>query len=115
MASYGFSPPTRIFEAAGAAACIISDSWEGMEFFLEPGREVLVAKDGAEVALTLLGLNPSRAREIGAAAYQRVLEHHTYSHRVDQLESLLGVSRTSSNSSIENSTRTAASTSTFTG
>jgi spore maturation protein CgeB len=46
MARYGASPPTRIFEAAGAAACIISDAWKGIEHFLEPGREILVARDG---------------------------------------------------------------------
>ncbi|MGH7908072.1 MAG: CgeB family protein, partial [Candidatus Binataceae bacterium] len=38
MAEYGFCPPTRIFEAAGAEACIISDQWEGIEMFLHPGR-----------------------------------------------------------------------------
>jgi spore maturation protein CgeB len=48
MASYGFSPPTRIFEAAGAAACLITDAWEGIETFLTPGREVLVARDAEE-------------------------------------------------------------------
>ncbi|MGH9559729.1 MAG: CgeB family protein, partial [Bryobacteraceae bacterium] len=42
MARYGFSPATRVFEAAGAAACIITDAWEGIERFLEPDREVLV-------------------------------------------------------------------------
>ncbi len=45
----GFSPATRVFEAAGAGACLITDAWEGIELFLEPGREVLVARDGAEV------------------------------------------------------------------
>ena len=37
MAAIGFSPATRVFEAAGAAACIITDAWEGIELFLEPG------------------------------------------------------------------------------
>src|SRR5919112_1007723 len=50
MARYGFSPPTRVFEAAGAGACLITDEWVGVELFLEPGREVLVARDGAQVA-----------------------------------------------------------------
>ena len=45
MAAYGFSPPTRVFEAAGAGACLITDAWDGVEQFLEPGREILVAKD----------------------------------------------------------------------
>jgi spore maturation protein CgeB len=38
MASYGFSPATRVFEAAGAGACLITDVWNGIEQFLEPGR-----------------------------------------------------------------------------
>lgn len=89
MARYGFSPPTRVFEAAGAAACLITDEWKGIEFFLEPGKEVLVAKDGAEVAEYVRSLTEERAREIGEAAYRRVLAEHTYAHRAEQLEKLL--------------------------
>lgn len=89
MARYGFSPPTRVFEAAGAAACLITDAWEGVELFLEPGREVLVAHDGAEVAAHLDALTPERAKTIGAAALRRVLAEHTYAHRGAELESVL--------------------------
>ena len=91
MARYGFSPATRVFEAAGAAACLVTDEWEGIEQFLEPGREVLVAKDGAEMAEHVKALTPERARAIGRAALERVLGEHTYSHRVAQLESFLAV------------------------
>ena len=66
MARYGFSPATRVFEAAGAGACLITDDWEGIELFLEPDAEVLVARDGGEVAGTLPTLTPERARRIGA-------------------------------------------------
>ena len=45
MASVGFSPPTRVFEAAGAGACLITDDWAGIEEFFEPGCEILVARD----------------------------------------------------------------------
>lgn len=89
MARYGFSPATRVFEAAGAAACIITDDWKGIDRFLAPGREVIVAKDGAEVAAALASLNPERARTIGAAARKRVLTDHTYSQRGRLVESLL--------------------------
>jgi spore maturation protein CgeB len=89
MARYGFSPATRVFEAAGAAACIITDAWLGIDFFFEPDREILVAHSGEEVRDHLLQLTPSRAREIGQAAYQRVLAHHTYAHRAAQLEKIL--------------------------
>ncbi len=89
MARYGFSPPTRVFEAAGAGACLITDAWEGIEMFLEPGAEVLVARDGDEVIEHIKSLTPERAREVGQAAMRRVLVEHTYSHRAEQVESLL--------------------------
>ena len=90
MARYGFSPATRVFEAAGAGACLITDFWEGIELFLEPGEEVLVARDGAEVAAHVLETSPERARQIGDAALARVLREHTYVHRAAQLDALLG-------------------------
>lgn len=91
MASYGFSPPTRIFEAAGAAACLITDAWEGIETFLTPDREVLIADDADDVVRHLLALDHRRAREIGDAALRRVLAEHTYEHRTLQLQTLLDV------------------------
>ena len=89
MARTGFSPPTRVFEAAGAGACLIVDAWEGIELFLEPGREVLVAHDGAEVAAHLETLDADSARRIGQAALRRVLAHHTYSRRALEVEAVL--------------------------
>ena len=89
MARNGFSPATRVFEAAGAAACLISDAWEGLELFLEPGEEVLVATGGAEVAEHLRALDRDRAREIGDAARGRVLSEHTYAQRAEQVEAIL--------------------------
>jgi spore maturation protein CgeB len=93
MARYGFSPPTRVFEAAGAAACLITDAWQGVELFLEPDREVLVAHSGDEVAEHLRRLTPAEARKIGQAAHQRVLAGHTYAHRADELSRVLGILR----------------------
>jgi spore maturation protein CgeB len=89
MARNGFSPATRVFEAAGAGACLITDAWEGIELFLEPGREVLVAADGAGLVRHLEGLDAARARRIGEAARRRVLAEHTYAHRAVQLQALL--------------------------
>jgi spore maturation protein CgeB len=95
MARYGFSPATRVFEAAGAGACLITDAWEGIEMFLEPDWEVLVAGNGEEVAERLRSLTPERARQIGRAARHRVLSEHTYTHRAAQVESILGLQSTS--------------------
>ncbi len=89
MASIGFSPATRVFEAAGAAACLITDAWEGIEQFLVPGEEVLVARDGQDVAEQVRTLTHDRARAIGSAALKRVLAEHTYAHRGAQVDALL--------------------------
>jgi spore maturation protein CgeB len=89
MARYGFSPATRVFEAAGAGACLITDEWEGIDMFLEPGREVLVARDGGEVAAHVGGLDAERAAAIGAAGRARILAEHTYARRAAQVDALL--------------------------
>lgn len=89
MARYGASPPTRIFEAAGAGACVITDAWDGIEDFLDPGEEVLVADSGDAVRDILQGLSTDRARAIGAAARQRILAEHTYARRAAQFDMIL--------------------------
>ncbi len=91
MAQWGYSPPTRIFEAAGAAACIISDQWTGIELFLEPGREILTAVDGEQVADHLRSLSAKRCRQIGEAARRRIIAEHTYEERGRQFENALGL------------------------
>lgn len=86
MAEVGFSPATRIFEAAGAGACIITDYWLGVEQFLEPECEILIAGDGDEVARHLRELTPERASAIGRAARGRALRDHTYTSRAREVD-----------------------------
>lgn len=89
MAEAGFSPATRVFEAAGAGACLITDHWEGIEKFLLPDMEILVARDGVDVAGHLAALTPARAAGIGKAARERVLAEHTYAQRGEEVDRLL--------------------------
>jgi spore maturation protein CgeB len=96
MARFGFSPATRVFEAAGAGACLVSDAWEGIQLFLEPQREVLVARDGGEVAAILNALDLREARAIGLRARKRVLAEHTYGLRAALVEEVLTGERRSS-------------------
>ncbi len=92
MARYGFSPATRVFEAAGAAACVITDYWEGVGQFFEPGTEILVARNGSEVGEYVRSLTWARAKQLGLAAYRRARAEHTYRHRAEQLAMFLGSS-----------------------
>jgi len=89
MASTGFSPATRVFEAAGAGACLITDAWVGLELFLKEGEEVLVARDGQDVAEHVRALTPERARAIGEAGRARILDQHTYALRGAQVDAIL--------------------------
>jgi spore maturation protein CgeB len=89
MAATGYSPATRVFEAAGAGICLVTDAWIGLDLFLEPGAEVLVARDGAEVARLLHDLTPERARAVGEAARRRILAEHTYARRGAAVDALL--------------------------
>jgi spore maturation protein CgeB len=89
MARVGYSPATRVFEAAGAGACIISDAFVGVDLFLTPGREILMASSGAEVAGILGGLDDGSARLLGRRARERTLAAHTYRHRAAEVERAL--------------------------
>jgi spore maturation protein CgeB len=89
MADVGYSPATRVFEAAGAAACLITDAWEGVELFFQPDEELLVARDGQDVTEHLAALTPARARAIGEAARQRALADHSYARRAAEVAAIL--------------------------
>ena len=89
MARVGYSPATRVFEAAGAAACIVTDVFVGIDRFFVPGEEILVAQDGREVAQILTALTPDRALEIGRAARKRAHAEHTYDQRAVLVEEVL--------------------------
>ena len=72
-----------------AGGCLITDLWEGIELFLASDEEVLVARDGQDVAEHVRALTPERARAIGEAARVRILAEHTYEKRGAELDALL--------------------------
>jgi spore maturation protein CgeB len=91
MRRYGWAPSTRLFEAAASGACIVSDTWAGLDALLEPDTEVLLAETRADVLRHLDALTPERRARIGEAARARVMAEHTYERRAEQLErALLG-------------------------
>lgn len=84
MAGFGYCPSGRLFEAAACATPIVSDSWEGLDTFFEPGRELLTATSGEDV-VDMLARETEELREIGKAGRARVLAEHTAEHRSCQL------------------------------
>jgi spore maturation protein CgeB len=82
----GWSPSVRLFEAAACGTPIISDRWPGLDHFLTPGREVLIADTAGDALRILRELPESEHATYAARARQRVLAEHTSMHRAETLE-----------------------------
>lgn len=89
MANVGFSPPTRVFEAAGAGACLITDHWPGIDTFFSLGTEILVASSAEGIVRWLRALPPDRSKDVGASMRARALRDHTYALRARQVDEIL--------------------------
>jgi spore maturation protein CgeB len=89
MADVGFSPPTRIFEAAGAGACVITDSWNGISKFFAPRQEILVASGAENVVAYLSSISPQQAATIGQQMLHRARRDHTYAQRAAEIQAVL--------------------------
>ena len=81
MAKTGFSPPTRVFEVAGAGACLLCDDWPGIDDCFEPGEELLVVRTAEDVFAAIMHHDEKARRRIGAAFRVRALRDHTYAQR----------------------------------
>ncbi len=88
MAAMGWCPSGRLFEAASCEAPILSDWWEGLDGFFEPGREILIART-TEDALAALDLGPLELAAVARRARERVLGAHTAAHRAREMIGLL--------------------------
>ena len=87
MARYGFCPSGRLFEAAACGVPLLSDTWEGLDSFFQPGREILQVSTADDV-VEALSLSDLELRAIAAAARERTLAEHTGECRVQELERL---------------------------
>jgi spore maturation protein CgeB len=86
MADFGFSPPTRVFEVAGAGTCLLCDDWPGISDCFEPRKEVLIIRNADDVARALHEHDAVARRQIGDAFHARALRDHTYEFRAVQAD-----------------------------
>ena len=89
MAGSGYSPPTRVFEAAGAAACLLCDDWAGIDDCFAIDSEILVVRNAEDVVRQLRTHDAAATRAIGEAFHQRALRDHTYAQRAAQADAAL--------------------------
>jgi spore maturation protein CgeB len=88
MAETGYCPSGRLFEATACGAAVLSDYWEGLEHFFQPGSEILLAKDAAD-CIEALRRSPEELARIAAAAREHTLAEHTAARRAAELEQIL--------------------------
>ncbi|MFZ5896289.1 MAG: CgeB family protein [Myxococcota bacterium] len=102
MRDYGFCPSGRLFEAAACGAAMLSDDWEGLDTFFEPGRELLVVRSADDV-LEALRLPEAEVARIASAARARVLANHTADSRARELVAyVLGYTRATAGPALAN-------------
>jgi spore maturation protein CgeB len=89
MVAAGYSPSVRLFEAAACGAAIISDYWQGIDEFLEPGKEVLIAKTTEDIMTMLSGISDTEISRMGKQARERIISAHTAEHRARELEAIV--------------------------
>ncbi|HYG87126.1 MAG TPA: glycosyltransferase [Azospirillum sp.] len=88
MKRMGWCPSGRLFEAAACGTPVVSDDFEGLGAFFEPGREILVARDTDDVT-TALALPRGQLDQIAHRARERTLAEHTADRRVTDLRGAL--------------------------
>lgn len=96
MVLAGYSPSVRLFEAAACGAAIASDNWPGLETFLSPGREILLATGSDDVVRYLSDYDAAELCRIGRAARERVLAGHTSEVRAREFEQAVEIAAGSS-------------------
>jgi spore maturation protein CgeB len=88
MAAMGYCPSGRLFEAAACGTAVLSDWWEGLDSFFQPGEEILIATDSADT-VAALSRPPDELERIGARARERALDCHTAEIRARRLLALI--------------------------
>jgi spore maturation protein CgeB len=81
MASFGFSPPTRVFEVAGSGGCLLCDNWPGIDDCFNSGTELLVIRSAGDVVDALNTYDSAARKRMGWSLRNRALRDHTYAQR----------------------------------
>jgi spore maturation protein CgeB len=84
-------PTIRVFEALASGIPLVSAPWDDCEGLFTPGRDYLLAPNGAAMKrqLALLLSDAGFAKEIAASGRRTILARHTCAHRVDELLSIV--------------------------
>jgi spore maturation protein CgeB len=88
MANMGYCPSGRLFEAAACGTAVLSDDWEGLDRFFEPGREIFTAA-APEEAIEILTLPREEVERVARAARERTMAEHTAERRASEMVEMI--------------------------
>jgi spore maturation protein CgeB len=88
MAEMGYCPSGRLFEAAACGTPVLTDEWDGLKDFFEPGTEILTASTTDDV-VAAMDRSDADLVSIAVAARERTLADHTAERRATELVELL--------------------------
>ena len=101
MVLAGYSPSVRLFEAAACGVTIVSDCWEGLDTFLTPGKEILLANSAEDVITYLASMGDEEVAATGRSARERVLAEHTAAHRAAEFENAVNAASLKTSTEVE--------------
>ena len=81
----GYTPTRRLLAAAACGVPVLTDAWDGIDYFFEPHREVFCVNDEQDVLDVLYGKEEGHRGKLGGEARRRVLDQHTTGHRAEEL------------------------------
>ncbi len=86
-------PTIRPFEAMACGIPLVSAPWDDAEKLFTPGKDFLVARNGAEMQRHLSNVlsNSDLACSLTSSGLQTILSRHTCAHRVDELLDIYGL------------------------
>jgi spore maturation protein CgeB len=95
MAAAGYCPSGRFFEAAACGAPIVTDWFEGLDSFFDPGEQILIVNTPDDV-VAALRMDPQELTRLAARARERTLAEHTGDNRARELVRAIQEARRSS-------------------
>ena len=89
MADFGFSPPTRVFEIAGAGTCRLCDDWPGNDDCFAPREQIIVIGSAEDGLSAIDRYDAGERKRICEPFHRRALRDRTHAQRAQKTEQAL--------------------------
>ena len=97
MARSGYCPSGRFFEAAACGTPVLTDWFDGLDTFFDPGDQILIVNDTDDV-IAALRMDEHDLARLAARARERTLAEHTGDNRARELVRAIQEARRSTRS-----------------